>query len=260
MATSSWLIGSFNLTTAFIQVNGVNVSVPGGNLYLRSAVAVLSLIDIVETAIQTEVPTATLFLTEGRTVRLLPTGGNPVEIDWLSNLTLRDALGYAANLASQDTPHDAPNVSPLLFSPGFTATPETLLDTSGYVTNDQSRMASADGTELQVTTFFEQVQQRLSWTHILAERMRVANSVDGGGTFFEFHEQSSKLGFSMRYYQEQTEVASSTTAVTWDDSVDNSHGPYILKRTMPRAYSRVVRNADLYSTLTMGLAVVAEYS
>lgn len=253
MPDSAWLVGSVYLEASNIEVNAVNVALAAGNYYLRSANAALSLVDYVLGRIQTQVPTADMYVTEGRTVRIEPDGANPVAIDWLSNLTLRDLLGHTANIASTTSPIDAPNISPLLWSPGFLATPDTILGTAGSVHRDQSRQVSADGREAQTTTYYTRTEQTLSWSHVLAERMRVAAGTDGGGTFFEFHEQSLALGYRCRYYESQSETESSTTEVTWDDSADNSFGPYYLPRQLPRHFRRVLRNADLYSSLELRL-------
>jgi hypothetical protein len=242
-----------------IEVNTVNKAIPAGFYYLRHSFLGLSLIDTLEAAVLTEAPNAEWYVNEGRKAYLEPRAGEPVAIDWLSSIVARNLVGYDANMPSQETPYEAANVSPLLFSPGFVGTPETLLGTPGFVVNDMSRQASADGSVVQVTTFSEQVQQRVSWTHILAERMRVDAGLVGGGTWHEWHEQSAKLGFSLRYYQEQAEVDGSVVKVTWDDTASNSHGPYSLASDRPRAYGRVVRTADLYSPLDIRLLQVAEY-
>lgn len=255
---TAWLIGSTFLEAVNIEVNGNPQAVAGGYRYLRSDNAALSLIAAFEDAIQEEEATAVVTITRGRHVRI--TADNAVSVDWLSATTLRDLLGFTGNLSS-GTSHVAPNVSPLLWSPGWPATPETLLGTAGYVTNDQSRMVSADGTRVLVTSYYEQVHQDLSWTHILAERLRVAAGVAGGGTFHELHEQSLKLGYSVRYYETiDEEDGDDATAVTWDDTADNSFGPYVLRSVDPRWYRRVLENADLYGSITLPLMQVAEYT
>jgi hypothetical protein len=260
MAETSFLVGSVQLEASGIEVNGVNVPTAAGAYYLRSANAALSLVDYIQGRIQTEVATATLFITEGRRVRLLPQVGDPVAIDWLANTTLRDLLGFTGNLASSDAPRTATNCSPLLWSPGWIATPATLLGTAGHIITDQTRHVSADGTRALVSTYYTQVQQELAWTHILAERLRVDAATNGGGTFHELYEQVLKLGKSCRWYVEQNEVDGSTTAITWDDSSTNSFGPYVLREANPRWYQRVVEYADLYGSLALPLMQVTEYS
>ena len=257
---SSWLIGSAQLEASGIEVNGVNVATPGGTLYLRSENPLLSLIDLLTTAIQTQVPTAELVVTQGRRVRLVPTLGDPISIDWLANTTIRDLLGFTGLLASSDSPRTATNVSPLLWSPGWVATPETLLGTAGWVQTDATHHVSADGRRKLATTYYEQVQQDLSWSVILAERLRVDAATDGGGTFHEFYEQVLKRGMSIRWYVEQLEADGSNTAVTWDDSATNSFGPYVLREADARWYRRVLDNADLYGSLALPLMQVAEYT
>ena len=259
MPTSAWLVGSTRLETANILVNGVVASVVGGDLYLRSANPVLSLLDRVQAALQSVVPTATIFLTQDRRVRLQPTAGAPVSIDWQSNLVLRDLLGYTGLLASSELPHDAPNVSPLLWSPGWPATPATRGGTAGRLVDDATRHVSADGRRVLVTVYYDQLHQDLAWSEIEADRLQVDDATDGGGTFAEFYRQVLRLGYSIRWYAEQNEVDGDTTAVTWDDSITNSFGPYVLRRTTPDWYRRVIDNVDLYGSLDLPLMQIAEY-
>lgn len=260
MPASSWLVGSIYLDAFTFEVNGVNKNVSAGYYYLRHATASLSLIDTLLTQVQTEAAGADWYVTEGRTVRLEPQAAQNVAIDWLSATNVRNLLGYTGNMASQDTPYDAANVSPLLWSPGYVAIPATVLGTAGYVTNDLSIMVSADGTDALTDFHYSQVWQDLSWTHVDAARMRVDDGSTGGGTFHQFHEQCAKLGYSIRYYEQIDEADASTTAVTWDDTTANSHGPFRLRRVDPRWYARVVSNADLYSPLDLSLMQVSEYS
>lgn len=260
MPVSAWIIGSVRLDASNIEVNGNNEVTSAGYWYLRHSSPVVSLIDHFETLIHTQAPNATVFITEGRRVRIEPDAGEPVGIDWLSNTTLRDLLGFTGNITESEDPATATNISPLLWSPGFPATPDTVLGTPGYVVRDQTTQVSADGTQAQTTSYYSQNHQDLRWTEVMAERMRVAEGTDGGGTFHELYEQSLVLGYSCRYYEQVTEVDGSNTAVTWDDSSDNSFGPYVLRQRNPRWYRRAVRNADAYSPLTLQLMQVAEYS
>lgn len=260
MAATSLLVGSIRLEAATIEVNGVAVNLAAGRYYLRHPSSSLSLVDVWQQALQSIVGAATVVVTQGLRVRQATTAGNPVAVDWLDATAWRDALGYAGDLASSESPHQADYQSALLWSPGWIATPETLLGTAGWVETDATHHVSADGTTMLVTTYYEQVRQALSWTEIEAHRMRVPAGQNAGGTFHELHEQSLKRGYSFRWYVEQNEVAGSTTAMSWDDTADNSFGPYVLLEPNARYYARVIANADLYSPLELGpLAQVTEY-
>lgn len=260
MVAASWLVGSIYLDAFTVTVNGNAKAIAAGYYYLRHATALLSLIDTLEDAVQTEAAGATWRITEGRLARLVPQAAQPVSINWGSATNVRDLLGYTGNKASDDTPYAATNVSPLLWSPGYVAIPATLLGTAGYITNDQSRFISADGTTALTDHHATQTWQELEWTEVLAERMRTDDSTTGGGTFHQWHEQSAKLGYSFRYYEEIDETDGSTTAVTWDDGTANSFGPYRLRSVDPQWYRRVIANADLYSSLSLPLMRVTEYS
>lgn len=258
MPESAWLVGSIFLTAFNIEVNGVNKAFGSGYYYLRHATAALSLIDALETALQTEAAGAEWYVTEDRTVRLQPLGGQPVAIDWLSSTNVRDLVGYAGNQASSDAAYDAPNVSPMLWSPGWLAIPETILGTAGYATNDHTTMVSADGTVALTDHFYSQVWQNLSWSHILVDRMRASGT--GGGTFHELYEQFLKLGYSVRYYESISEADGSMTAVTWDDSSTNSFGAYRLRPGFsPRWYARAIASADIASPMELPLMQVDDY-
>lgn len=257
---TAWLVGSIYLDAFSFQVNGNNKSVSAGHYYLRHATASLSLIDTILAEIQTEAAGADLFVSQQRLVRLEPQAAQNVALDWLSATNVRNLLGFTGNRASSDTAENATNVSPLLWSPGHPATPETVLGTPGYVTNDLTAFVSADGTTSYTDFYHSQTYQDLTWTEVAAGRMRVAEGTDGGGTFHELHEQSLKLGYSCRYYETVSEEDGSNTAVTWDDTSDNSFGPYRLRSVDPRWYRRVVSNVDLYSPMSLPLMQVNEYS
>jgi len=259
MPASSWLIGSTYLDAdANLTINGQPVWFASGHYYLRHSNAALSGTDYLEGRIQSEEPTAQLYLDEGRKVLLDPDGVNPVSITWNSLTNVRDFFGFTGNIGSTSSNVEADNISPFLWSPGYIATPETLLGTDGYVTNDSTTMVSADGGTVLHDQHYTQVHQDLRWTDILAERMRSATA--GGGTFHEFYEQCLKIGYSCRLYQELTEVDGSTVEMTFDDASTNSFGPYVLRRRNPRWYDRVVAYADLHSPLTLQLMQVDEYT
>ena len=260
MTDTAWIVGSVYLAGWNFEVNGVNKAVPAGHYYLRHATTSLSLVDTVLGLIQEEAGGCDLFVTEGRHVRLEPQAAQSVSLDWLAATSQRNLLGFTGNRASSDVAETATNISTLLLSPGYPATPATVLGTAGYVTNDSTTMISADGTTSLTNQYYEQVHQDLSWSELNAARMRADASANGGGTFHELHEQSLKLGYSLRYYETIDETEGSDTAVTWNDAAINSFGPYRLRRVDPRWYQRVVSNADLYSPLDLPLMQVNEYS
>jgi len=167
--------------------------------------------------------------------------------------SLADVLGYDADCTGDNT-YDAVSISPLLFSAGFMATPKTIQDVDGYTIPHHAAYKSDDGTQIYDVHYGDETWQDLSWPHILPERMRVASTADGGGTFHEFFEQCAKYHRRFLYYQEIDEDDTSSTAVTWT----TGRGPYALRQVDGDWYRRNVANAELSCSLELPLIELAE--
>lgn len=252
---AAWLVGSATwASTITVDATAVAMTTNRSH-YLRHATASLSMIDTVAADIVTAVGgTCTITIRENRRVRIVFNTARSVT--WGTGTVLRDLLGFTGNLASAST-HDAHGVSPLLWSPGFLATPSTIAGTTGYTMQHQAYYKSDDGTQVYVDHLGEETWQELEWQHILPERMRVATGT-GGGTFHEFFEQCAKLGRRFGYYEEVDENDASTDAVTWPTVM----GPYVLRAEAMRGnwYDRNVPNAEVSASLDLPMHLVDEYS
>lgn len=246
---SSWLIGSTILGAEAITVDATAVSLTADTYYLYDPTAGRSLITHFGTQVVAAVGgTCDLVIQRDRKVRI--TFNTARSVTWTGTV-LRDLLGFTGNLAAATT-HTAPNISPLLWSPGFPATPATIVGVEGYSRDHKVVAKSDDGTVAQVTFFSSETWQDLSWTHIVASRMR--HLTVGGGTFHEFYEQSLKLGYRCKHYA-VTEDSASTTAAT----IPTGLGPYVLRAGFSGDwYTRRVPTADIVSPLKLPLHVVED--
>jgi hypothetical protein len=252
---SAWLLGSIYLSDQRFDVDASTTGgFVAGGYYLRSATAARSIIDDLATQIVAAVGgTCTITLTRGRTVRIVFNTARTVT--WGASTQIRNLLGFTADLGSATT-HDAPNVSPLLWSPGYLATPATIEGVDGYTVPHQAIYKSADGSQVYCAHYSTETWQDLSWSHIMPERMRVATGT-GGGTFHEFFEQCGLLRARFLYHQEIDELDGSTTSVTYD----TARGPYVLRDNFDGDwYRRNVPNAEVSSPLDLPMQQVAEYA
>lgn len=251
---SAWFIGSIYLPGISITVDASDTGITEGPYYLARSTTALSLIDTLAARIVIAVGgTCTITLRRNRCVRIVFNTARTVT--WGSGTQLRDLLGFTGDLASGTT-HDAPNVSPLLWSPGYLATPKTIEDVTGYTVPHQAQTKSADGSQVYCTHYGSETWQDLSWSHIMPDRLRVATGT-GGGTFHEFFEQCAMLRERFLYHQEIDELDGDTTAATLDTAL----GPYVLRPEFDGDwYRRNVPNAEVSSPLDLPMHLVDEYA
>lgn len=251
--SSSWLVGSKPFARDRITVGGFDLVVEEGDRYLRHPTTSLSLIDYLRTVIAAGTSVATtITILRNRTVRI--EFASAMDIVWGTATAYRDALGFSGDLASA-TVHDAPNISPLLWSPGWPAIPDTIAGVSGWSVDHKRRYKSDDGQRSYTDYYGSETWQGLELDHVHVSRMRVATPGAGGGTFQEFYEQCAKLGYKFFHYELVTEDSSSTTGVTWPTGL----GPYVLRPMTGDWYRRRVKNADVSSPLSLPIHLVAEY-
>lgn len=260
MPTSAWFVGSQTLAAQTLAITQgattENIVLPAGSYYLRSATSSLSLLAAMVTAINAHslISGATAVVQRNRIVALGAT--QTFTLTWPADNILRNLLGFAANLTPAATSHTAPAVSPLLWSPGYLATPATIEGVTGYTVPHQAIYKSDDGTQVDCDHYGSETWQDLEWTHVLPERMRVATGT-GGGTFHEFYEQCGMLRRRFLYHQEIDELDGSTTAVTWDTAL----GCYVLRPDFPdQWYRRNVQFAEVSSPLELPIHLVDEYA
>lgn len=253
--SSSWLVASIAVPAITITVDATPVVIAADDYYLRHATSSLSLIDYVAAQIVAAVGgTCTITIKRNRTVRIVFNTARSVT--WGTGTQLRNLLGFTADLASLAT-HDAPQISPLLWSPGWPAIPETIAGVLGYSVDHIRRYKSDDGQRSHAHYLGTEIWQDLEVDHVVSSRMRVTPSV--GGTFHEFYEQAAKLGARLFHYELITEDSADTsTNVTWTTGL----GPYVLREEFKGRWNeRRVKGADVSNRLPkIPLHVVAEYT
>ena len=262
MALSAWFVGSITLPSQTISITTAgpvteNVVIAAGSYYLRSATAARSILDLLLAAMNTHSVLSGATAVIRRDRRIVIGATQSFTLTWPADNVLRDLLGYTGTLTPTATSFVATNRSPLLWSPGYLATPKTIEGVDGYTVPHQSVLKSVDGTQVYCDHYGTETWQDLSWTHIMPERMRVADSADGGATFHEFFEQCAMLRARFLYHQEIDELDTSTTTVTWD----TARGPYVLRDDFGGDwYRRNVAYAEVSSPLDLPIHLVAEYA
>ena len=257
--TVDWLVGSITIPQQDFTANGFACSLPAGSYYLRHSTGLLSLVDRFNSVIENAIGGAGAgTVRRSRQVHLDMSPATTVV--WGSATQLRDLLGYTGNLGSA-TSHLAPNVSPLLWSPGYPGTPtKDIRGSDGYLVPQQVISGSDDGTEEFTYHFGEETHQDLEWTHLDPSRLkRTGTTAAQGGTFYQYHRQSGMIGRRLVYYQDIVEDdTDSTTDVTWT----TQRGPYVLRREARSGdwYRRNVPNAEVSSPLSLPLKMLSEYS
>jgi hypothetical protein len=252
--SSAWLVGSIGLTLQAPTIDATPISLAAATYYGRHTTAVRSLIDTLATAIVAAVGgTCTVVVTRSR--RILITFNVARSITWGAYTQLRDLLGFTGDRGAAST-QLAENVSPLLWSPGYLATPKTIAGVDGYTIDHKATYESDDGQQSYTYYYSTETWQDLEWMHIDPSRMRVSTGT-GGGTFHEFYEQVAKLGARFFYYENVVEDDTDTaTGVTWT----TGRGPYRLRPEFDGDwYRRNVAFAEVSSPLALPLHKLAEY-
>lgn len=262
MTISAWFIGSSTLPIITAEVGGASLAMPAGTRYLRSATASLSLLDAIATAASTLTgDTHTLVVLRNRHIQWSATGGNwDVDLSTGNGALLATLLGATLPGGSYTgaSTYTFEEISPLLWSPGYMATPTTPEGFEGYTVPQQSITKSADGEEVYCDHYGEEVWNEFAWTHIMPERlMQFGTTAAQGGTFHQFHLQCAMLRARFLWHEEIDEDDASATAVTWD----TAKGPYVLREEFADDwYKRNVPFAEVSSPLELPVHRVAELS
>ena len=151
-----------------------------------------------------------------RAVRL--SGGANFSVTWPADGVLRGLLGYTGDLASASS-YTAPEVSPLLWSPGKPESPMlSPLGVAGQRVYLAQIGVAEDGSTFSTVQGYRTFQ-RYEWRNV--HMSRVQSSAEAGG---EFARWWGEVGVKARWklYRAIDEEDSSTTAVSWPTAI----GPY----------------------------------
>lgn len=253
IVSASILVGSIVLPVQNFTANGLACTIPAGTYYLHHSSAARSLVSVFDTEVQTVTGVVAGQTRPRRSRHLLSPWAAPVSIAWGTATILRAIFGFTGDLAAAVS-HLAPNISPLLWSPGFPGTPSTIPGLRGYPVDHKTQFKSDDGSQLHTDFYSEEEWQELEWSHIVPSRLRVTSGT-GGGTFHEFYRQCARLGERFFHYENVTEDSSDTAT---EMTLSSGLGPYVLREFKGDYYQRRVKNADVSSPLKLPLHVVDE--
>jgi hypothetical protein len=250
---STWLVGSLGLLPdQAVTIDGSAETVPAGPYYLTHATATTSLLAALLAAMtEASVAAPVVTILENRRVRLSSSG--VFTVTWTST-QLRDLLGFTGNLAGASS-YTATNISPLLWSPGFPVTRQTLPDAVGYDVEDAEIRVSADGTEQEVDFHATHVWDEWEWDAVVAERYDAPTGA-AGGTWIGFRRAVLVPGYRFQLYEIVVEDSSSTSVVTLPTPI----GTYRLREIPEGKGSRKLDNANTYWRVGCKVRQATEYT
>lgn len=135
--------------------------------------------------------------------------GIPFSLNWADATDLRDMLGFTVNLTSA-TSHRAPNISPLLWSPGKTTTWAARVGSNGIPIADVARGQSGPGT---VRATRHNTHRRNELIYRYVRNSRVWTTDEENGEFIAFWQNvlSTSARFKVwRNYPEDLSDSSTT--------------------------------------------------
>jgi len=249
--TTDLLVGSFDLESdATITINGNPVVVAAGTYYLRDANAALSLVDAVETALQTEVASATVVVLGTLVVQI----SAAVALTLTIPASLQAVLGLPANPTVGTTiTGTAPT---LLWSAGWPGTPiEHPRGVAARPEWDRVQSSSPDGLTMRTTTHgYAQVS---GWRWFMVPQARVWASGSGvlgaPGEFARFTSDVLVPGHRFKVYQDAQEGSGSP--LTWPSTV---FGPYKERDHNNDWWNRAVDSVDTWSMLELRAILTSE--
>jgi hypothetical protein len=250
---SSWLIGSIEqLPEQDVTIDGSAETVPEGPYYLTHATDAISLLDAVVAAMTSAgVVAPAAVILENRRVRLSSSG--VFTVTW-TDTQLRDLLGFTGNLAGASS-YTATNISPLLWSGGYTATREVLPGSTGYDVEDLEIRVSADGTEQEVDHHATHTWDEWAWDAVVAGRYDNPGGAPGG-TWIGFRRAVLVPGYRFQLVEPVVEDEAGTAAVT----LPTATGTYRLRELPEGKGRRKLDNANTYWTVGCKVRLATEYS
>lgn len=262
MPDSAWFVGSVTLPeVTLVGFDGDDITLAAGTYYLRHTTAALSLLDAFNSAIDASAASITCtscFIRRDRRVQINLSGIADLQFDTVSTNgeLLAAALGFEGDQSGASS-YVADFVSPLLWSPGFPATPTTISGVEGYSVDDKVIYRSQDGSQSVTYLYSSSTYQEWSWSHVVPERLRITDGApDDGGTFHRFYESVYKLGLRFFMYPSVSEDDSSSTIVSFGTGI----GPYVRRSDTGDWYKRNVPNAEVSSPLDLNGHIVDELS
>jgi len=258
--TTSWLIGTRpSLEAQTLTIDGNAQIITAGSRYLYASSSGLSMIGQVlakMTAAGVAAPTA--YLTRSRKVRLGSSG--TFTLDWPADNVLRGLLGFTGNLAGASS-YVATNISPLLWSPLKTESPEDApLGLVGHKVHNAFYSASPfDGTT-SVVMHGSRTYNTFRWGHVPIDRVQSAGQAGEWASFWDEVVVTGTRFFHFRCGEDTTGASTAEAALV------TPLGPYVLKApgrgapdwdfTRSRGLTQVDRRCDV----VLPVSLTPEYS
>jgi hypothetical protein len=260
MAISCWIIGSVkDLAAQTLTVQGGAQVITAGSRYLYSDSAGLSMLRAVQDALAgAGLVGVGAVLLRNRKVRL--SANSNFSVVWPADNVLRNLLGFTGNLAGAST-YTAANVSPLLFSPGRTESPQMApLGVVGHkVLTTYHAISPLDGSASSVTHGSTgRRYNQFVFNNVPAARYQTAD--ENGGEWVVFFETVCAPAYSFHLWRLVEESDASTSVATLTTSL----GPYVLtpeRRAVDWKFGRSGGSGwtDANHPLTMTVHQVPEY-
>lgn len=219
---TAWLIGSYAGMPAQAFTVGMSVTgIAAGNYYLYDATAALSLLSKVVAALTAAgVAGAAATLCKNRKVKL--SAGATFSITWGSATLLRDLLGFDANLSGASS-YTAPDISPLLWSPGRTENPQMApLGVRGQKVHSVYHAVSPYSGKVEAASHGYREYNRFTFPYVAVERVRT--STDDNGTYDVWFDNVAVPAALWKLYREVSEDSGSTAAADLSQPL----GPYVV--------------------------------
>lgn len=216
VARNSWVIGSVRNIAYSVEINDVVKNITPGSYYLfHSTLGSLSLLFAMASAIG-----GLAEFTRSRRIKL--SKGAIFKVEW-TDPELAALLGFGPATLDGANSYIAPNVSPLLFSPGkpllSELSPKHTLGISrplAYYT-----MSPSDGSAF-VVSHGNRIDQRFSATHVDIDRVYTEDKA--GGEWVRWFEECPAKGYQFFVHHDVPEEAGSTTVIA---PFPAGLGPYV---------------------------------
>ncbi|MBL9105198.1 MAG: hypothetical protein JNL82_29905 [Myxococcales bacterium] len=261
MITTCWLIGSTSIPEIDIEIDGQLLTFAAGGRYLYHPTDALSLITILSAHVASEVIDGEAYLGKDRRVRVA--GASSFDLTWPTPLAA--LFGFAGNLSGQAT-YTAPSVSPLLWSPGKTESPqESPLGTLGRSVYDTRFGTSPDGYQVADSHHTQKINQ-FTWTHIPTARFQTTAQDTGAtgtiqGEYTRFFDVVLRNGAKFHLWRLLGEsLTTDATPQAWSGQHLGPYG-YRTARGVTWDFQRSTGFAtvDRYNNVTIDTIVVPEY-
>lgn len=247
---SSFFIGSVVMPRQDFKVNGIDVSIAGGEYYLYDLSSPLSLLSQMQAALAAGgVALGFAVLLGSGYVRL--SGSAAFTVAWGTASVLKELLGYSVDLASA-TGHVAPKLSPIFWSPQrkarFELTPDGVRGMRQHILHQS---VSAYSGKAESTSHGAREFQKWSWEKIPYERLMTANAL--AGEFDTFFERVAVRSARFKVYHIANEDTLSTSQFTFDVAL----GPYVMPLGNNAGWQYTRASGHTWTDFTADLTVSA---